>query len=204
MPQSQVSFILPVRDREREIRGRLQQLSEMLNELHMDRVEILVVDDGSRDSTPIQVAGHAKRDGRISLIRHPRPRGIEAAGQTGLERARSSLIFVQETDSAVSSSDLKQLWNISRDPTIVMARAESKPQRTVEQISPALVRRLRTCGTDADLQLHIQHAIGRPTALQLIRRPQIQELSAPKGDRIRLECETKRIHTRRSLSGVPS
>ena len=115
---------------------------------------------------------------------------MEAAGQTGLERATGELVFIQEMDEDLRADDLRQLFQMSKDTSIVAARAESTPQ----QASAELLRRLRASGTDADEQVEL--AIEkRTTALQMIRRPHMQKLAAPKGNRIRLRSETSRFAT---------
>lgn len=183
-----LSVVLPVRDGAASIANRVGRAWEAISKLTDRPVEIIVVDDGSRDATPSVLEDITDRYPRVRVVRHDRPRGMEAAGQTGLERATGELVFVQESDADLRPADLKRLLEISEDPSIVAARAES----TQRQVSSALLRRLRAWGTGADRQLETggERSGAAKTSLQMLRRPHLQRLAAPGGDRYRLEGET--------------
>ena len=191
MQPTKLSVVLPVRDRESEITSRVEQVLDGLVDLTHELSEILVVDDGSRDTTPEVLEDLRSKYPQVRIIRHDRPRGIEAAGQTGLERASGELVFIQESDSDLCLDDLRRLLKMSEDESVVAARAESSE----EPIAPSLLRRLREWGTEADEQLTIRRDQGRKRTLQMIRRPHLQRLAAPRGNRYELEGQTERIST---------
>lgn len=190
MPQAKLTVVLPVRNGQDRIASRVEHVLDVLVELTNRLSEVVVVDDGSTDGTLEILEDLRAIYPQVRIACHCRPRGMEAAGQTGLERATGELIFIQETDQDLRADDLRQLFQISKDASIVAARAESTPQPA----SPQLLRRLRAWGTDADEQVEL--AIENPTtALQMIRRPHMQTLAAPKGNRIRLRSESSRFAT---------
>ena len=123
---------------------------------------------------------------QVRIVRHSRPRGMQAAGQTGLERATGELVFIQETDTTVRIEDMRRLLQMSEDRSIVAARAESTPR----PLSAALIRRLRAWGTNADQQVESQSVTVEKSSLQMIRRPHLQSLAGPKGGKYRLQGET--------------
>ena len=192
---TQLSLVLPVRDCQGEIRWRVETLIESLKELGHENAEVIVVDDGSGDATGTILERLQATYRQVRLIRHGRPRGLEAAGQTGLERATGEIVFIQETNSTVRISDFLHLLSIADDPSVIAARAESKP----EALAPALLRRLRAWGTDADRQIlsQVEGQSGRSpqavSSLQMVRRPHLQRLSGPKGERYRMQGDTSRI-----------
>ena len=194
MNATKVSVVLPVRDGEREIAARIEQLLDALADMTTEPCEVVVVDDGSRDSTPLLLDELATRFPQIRIVRHNRPRGLEAAGQTGLERARGELVFIQESNTFVRVEDLRRLYEMSEDTSVVAARAESAPQPT----SRVLLRRLRAWGTNADQQLEAERLALR-ASIQMIRRPHLQRLAAPGGERYRLESETLRATTMQTV-----
>ena len=100
---SKMSVVLPVRDGEHRIASRVERVLEVLSDMTRDASEVVVVDDGSKDTTPEVLEELKSRYPQVRVVRHSRPRGLEAAGQTGLERATGDLVFIQETDSAATS-----------------------------------------------------------------------------------------------------
>jgi glycosyltransferase involved in cell wall biosynthesis len=61
-------------------------------------LQIIVVDDGSVDSTAQIVERHAQADARVALIRHPTNRGVAAARNTAIAAARGELIAPIDAD----------------------------------------------------------------------------------------------------------
>jgi glycosyltransferase involved in cell wall biosynthesis len=113
-----LSVVIPAYNEERgikEIATRVLSVEPALKEAGVDRLELLVVDDGSRDRTA-EVAGSIPG---VSLIRHPRNKGYGAALKTGFSKASGELIgfldadgtyppeyFPQLCQSALNGSDL--------------------------------------------------------------------------------------------------
>ena len=60
-------------------------------------LEILVVDDGSRDGTPAIALAHAAADPRVRLIRQDNA-GVAAARNRGIEAARAALVAPVDAD----------------------------------------------------------------------------------------------------------
>lgn len=192
---ARLSVVLPVRDGENDIASRVLTVLEALADMTREAAEVVVVDDGSKDATPEVLDDLKTRYPQVRVIRHGRPRGLEAAGQTGLEKATGELVFIQETDGPVRVEDMRRLMQMSDDQSVVAARAESTPK----PFSAALLRRLRAWGTNADQQLEIESQPIRKSSLQMIRRPHLQTLAGPRGHRYRLHGETLHSKTMESL-----
>ena len=182
------SVVIPVRDGQDRIASRVERVLDALSDLTDGISEVVIVDDGSKDATPEVLDELKSRFRQVRIARHSRPRGLEAAGQTGLERATGDLVFIQETDSEIRVEDLQRLYRMSEDKSVVAARAESMPK----PISGALIRRLRAWATHADQQIETTES-DKKTSLQMIRRPHLQTLAGPKGSRYRLQGNT--IHS---------
>lgn len=71
--------------------------------------EIIVVDDGSSDSTGKVVERLLAEDPRIRLVRHPRNRGYGAALKSGIEAAGMGHVFFTDADLQFSMDDLDLL-----------------------------------------------------------------------------------------------
>jgi glycosyltransferase involved in cell wall biosynthesis len=61
-------------------------------------VEIVIADDGSDESVEPRVRGWPGYDERITVVRHTSNRGVPAALQTGLDRARGAFVHLSSTN----------------------------------------------------------------------------------------------------------
>ncbi len=184
-PATRMSVVLPVRDGEHRIVRRVERVLDALADMTSGQSEVVVVDDGSKDTT-LEVLHELKsRYPQVRVVRHSRPRGLEAAGQTGLERSTGELVFIQETDSEVRIEDMRRLLRMSEDTSVVAARAESTPK----PLSDALLRRLSAWGTKVSEKADQIDQITK-SSLQMIRRDHLQTLVGPRGNSYRLQGET--------------
>lgn len=164
----------------------VQRVLDALADLSADRSEVVVVDDGSRDATLELLDEVVARFPQVRVCRHSRPRGIEAAGQTGLEKATGEIVFIQEANKSLRVEDMRRLYRMSEDESIVAARAESTPR----PLGGALLRRLRAWGVAAADSLQNEASTDDPTSLQMIRRPHLQSLARPLAPHLTLETES--------------
>ncbi|QDS93857.1 Putative glycosyltransferases [Roseimaritima multifibrata] len=175
---TKLSIVLPVRNAEPRIANEVWRVLTLVADVVDETVELIIVDDGSMDRTTPAVNSLRLRHPELRVMRHVRPRGLEAAGQTGLERATGELIFIQESDTPMVIEDFCKLYATSSDSSIVAARLQTVPQ----EIEGPLERRLRAAGTNADLHYRTTYAPG----LQMIRRSHLQQLAGPNGKRLQL------------------
>jgi len=98
-----VSIIIPVMDRAEELRRCLDSLS-LLSYPH-DKIHIIVVDDGSKDSSP-EVA---REYGALVLPSGGIGRGPAAARNIGASRAQGEILAFIDSDCSASSSWLDEL-----------------------------------------------------------------------------------------------
>ena len=187
MPLSplQVSVVIPVHNAEQRVAAETQRVLDALTDLSRQRCELIIVDDGSSDSTPEVLAELATRFPQVRVLRHTTPRGIEAAGQTGLQAASGEIVFIQEDNRPIRLEDMRRLFSMSADPSVVAARAQSTPR----PLSGALQRRLAGDRGAAAEPLRIEPASVDPTGLQMIRRPHLQHLRGPLAPGVTLQSE---------------
>jgi putative flippase GtrA len=72
-------------------------------------LEVVLVDDGSKDGSVDAATRLAASDRRIKLVQHPVNRGKGAALQTGFRHATGDFVAVQDADLEYDPQDLKQL-----------------------------------------------------------------------------------------------
>lgn len=185
MTTPKVSVVLPIRNAEQRIVAEIERVLDALADLTTGRSELIIVDDGSSDATAELLDDVMSRFPQVRVTRNSKPRGIETAGQTGLEKATGEIVFIQEDNRPVRLEDMRRLFRMAEDETIVAARAESTPR----PLSGAILRRLKAWGTHAVQQLEEQPASLEPTGLQMIRRPHLQRLSGPLGSHVEMRSE---------------
>jgi glycosyltransferase involved in cell wall biosynthesis len=110
-----LSVIVTAFNRERYIEQALVSvLSQTLTSL-----ELIVVDDGSTDSTVERIAGFS--DPRLRLIRHDRNLGIPAARNSGLYAAEGKFVaWLDSDDVALPTRFERQIRYLAQHPGVAM------------------------------------------------------------------------------------
>jgi len=72
--------------------------------------EVLVIDDGSRDSTPLIADELARVYPQVRVIHHPANRGYGGALRSGFANATREWIFYTDGDAQYDPSEMADLW----------------------------------------------------------------------------------------------
>jgi hypothetical protein len=103
-----LSLCMPAFNEEDSIADTLDAALAILPEL-VQRFEIIVVDDGSRDRTGEIVKHYAEHHEAVRLVQHEVNRGYGAAVSSGLRAANGQLVAFTDSDGQFSLLDLPQL-----------------------------------------------------------------------------------------------
>lgn len=68
--------------------------------------EVLLVDDGSTDASPLTAQTYATNDRRIRFLRNQRGKGVSGARNTGLDEARGEWVAFLDSDDLLSAKSL--------------------------------------------------------------------------------------------------
>ena len=125
-----LSVVIPAYNEEKgiaEIACRVLSVAPDLKKAGVDQLELLIVDDGSRDGT----ADVASKIPGVTLICHPRNRGYGAALKTGFSKASGQLIGFLDADGTYPPEYFPQLCRVAMTGVDLvigsrMAGAESK------------------------------------------------------------------------------
>lgn len=95
------SVVIPAFNEAARLAAGFERLRPTLDIIGEDRTEIVMVDDGSSDSTmrvAHDVYGHLEH---FRLVQHPHNRGKGAAVRTGLTHARAARVIVADADMSI-------------------------------------------------------------------------------------------------------
>jgi glycosyltransferase involved in cell wall biosynthesis len=107
-----LSVVIPAYNEEHgiaEIASRVLSVEPALKKVGVDRLELLIVDDGSRDRT----ADVAQNLSGVTLIRHPKNKGYGAALKTGFAKANGELIGFLDADGTYPPEYFPQLCQVA-------------------------------------------------------------------------------------------
>lgn len=113
MTQPKISIIVPVYNSEKYLGACIDSI---LSQSFRD-FELILVDDGSRDSSPRICDDYAQKDGRVKVI-HKANDGVSAARNDGLDIAKGEYVTFIDSDDWVEREYLETLSNY-RDYDIV-------------------------------------------------------------------------------------
>jgi len=99
------SVVVPCRNEEGNIRECVAQIPTL-----GVSTEIIVVDDGSTDSTSGVVSDMMREDPRVRLVRNGENKGKAAAIRIGWDQARGDVLIVHDADMTVHGSELTKFY----------------------------------------------------------------------------------------------
>lgn len=120
MPFESISAVLPAFNEEENIETATTRMAEVLGSLQLRDWEVIIVNDGSVDSTGEVADRLAAADPtHIKVFHHKPNRGYAEALKTGFTSARSQLIFYTDSDNQFDVRELKNLLPLIEDADIV-------------------------------------------------------------------------------------
>lgn len=112
-----VSVIMPSYNHEKYIS---EAIESVLNQSHKD-LELIIVDDASKDSSGEIIKAYQEKDGRIQAIFHCQNKGIAVTINDGIERASGRYIAIIASDDIWVFDKLeKQLNVLEKDEDLVV------------------------------------------------------------------------------------
>lgn len=101
-----ISIIVPIYNAEDELK---KSIDSIINQTIQD-LEIILVDDGSRDNSLLICREYEKKDKRIKVI-HQENRGVSVARNKGIDIARGEYIGFVDADDWIESNMYERLLN---------------------------------------------------------------------------------------------
>jgi hypothetical protein len=195
-----LSVVIPAYNEEHAIAAildRIQAVKPTLRALGVERVETIVVDDGSRDRTVEIVRGYPD----VRLIRHPRNRGYGAALKTGFRDATCRLLAFLDADGTYPPEFLPQLCQkVMRDSDLVIGSRMAGAQSEMP-----IMRRIGNRFFAAMLSLVGRHHVSdSASGMRVFRRDVLDRMyPLPDGLNFTPVMSTRAIHEGLKIAEVP-
>jgi len=195
-----ISIIFPVRDRQSQIKRRIEGLLELLCELSQ-AVQLIVVDDQSVDATPEVLDELRRVYPQLDVVRNKIAVGPAQSVEAVLCLARGDFIFLHQSYEPIDFEEILQLWQLRKDEQLVIARAATRVRRIDQQ----LLQRLHEWGRKLEEHWPTPRAV--VNGLQMMRKDAVQALSKVKDTTEELEVthqSHRRITAPKFIQSTPS
>ena len=168
-----ISVIVPVYNAEKTLRGTLDSI---LRQTFRD-FEIILVDDGSTDSSPAICEEYAGRDSRIRVI-HQENKGLSEARNAGIRASAGKCLTYVDSDDFLTENALEkwtELINRFQADMAIANMAILADERDFTPRAPEEIREFRMTGKEALEQMllgriHGSSACGLLLAAELARK----------------------------------
>jgi len=102
-----VSIIIPALNEQKNI---ARAINSALRQ-SMSVIEIIIIDDGSTDSTAHIVTKYSSHDNRVRLISHKTNQGLSQSRLDGINAAIGNYIFFLDADDTITTNAIKSLYD---------------------------------------------------------------------------------------------
>jgi hypothetical protein len=110
-----LSVIWRVHNAQAWLSERAAQILDVVAEL-TDRFEILIVDDGSTDSTCDMARDLVRRYPQVRLLHEPVKLGASQTIRRGLHESRGDVVLAHDGESVPDAQEVMRLWRASQSP----------------------------------------------------------------------------------------
>ena len=125
-----LSIIMPALNEDANIRDAVQESLSALNQENIAG-EIIVINDGSTDSTRPLVETIMKKEGRVRIINHDQPMGIGASFWEGADHAEGDVVIMLPGDNENEPMEILRYAKLMDHVDIVIPFVYNKQSRSL-------------------------------------------------------------------------
>jgi len=118
MPELKFSVVVPCYNEENAILDTIKNIAVVLGVT--GEYELIIVDDGSTDSSPQILQAANQEFSMLRLLRHPVNRGYGASLKTGIRRAMSDVVIITDADGTYPIERIPEMIEMSADADMVV------------------------------------------------------------------------------------
>lgn len=143
----QLAVVVPMRDEAENVLPLLAEIDAALAAL--PPAEIIVVNDGSRDSTGDQLRLAMIHNPRLRVVEHDISCGQSMAVRSGIKAAQAPWIITLDGDGQNDPADIPNLWRVRQELgdaaalTLVIGHRTKRQDSVIKKISSRLAFRFR-------------------------------------------------------------
>lgn len=179
MQRDLISIIVPVYNMEQYLD---RCVASILHQTYTD-LEIILVDDGSSDSSPSMCDEYARQDSRIKVI-HKRNGGLSDARNAGLSVATGSYIGYVDSDDWIEPNMYERMYKacIQNDAQIAVCKYKAVfKDRTIDKGSDETVVLSREELLNIYIFEHKKYVIYNSVWSKLFKRELVEDMLFPVG-----------------------
>jgi len=165
-----LSIVMPVYNSARHLNQHVEFLVDLLPQV-TSRFQLIIVDDGSTDSTGDIAEELSERFTQVEVIYHTSRHGEVAAIDSGANLARYDLVFVQN-QSEIVEHEIKELLTGSKLPAL---KAEAKKLNAEDRLIERLMKWGLALKEHRSRQLNEDAAVARDYSLPVPKYASIAE-----------------------------
>jgi glycosyltransferase involved in cell wall biosynthesis len=103
-----LSVVMPAYNEEQNVEPMIGNVIKTFNPL-VQELEVIIVNDGSRDRTGEKIQALAARDPRVRMVQHEKNRGYGAALYDGFIAAKKDWVFMTDSDRQFKLGEFQKL-----------------------------------------------------------------------------------------------
>ena len=141
LPLSSLSIVIPAYNEEMRLPSTVEKLERFLVSAHgWDSIEIVIVDDGSKDGTAATVEKLAAENPVFRLVKNPGNRGKGFAVKNGALSAKGEWLLVTDADLSSPIEELTKLVNAVRSQSADIAIGSRAVDRSLVSVRQPIFR----------------------------------------------------------------
>ena len=148
----EVSVVIPLRDEELNVAPLHDELTRVMAALHVP-YELILIDDGSRDTTFARLRDIQARDAHVRVIKFTRNFGQTSAFAAGFAYARGRFIVTADGDLQNDPADIPALLKLAERHDIVCGWRKHRKDNFWTRHVPSVVAN-RLLGIVSGIRLH--------------------------------------------------